>query len=66
MHLKLNCTWRRRREFVTCKSSNVHGSGDESSSRIKVQLMLIGGGDESSSRLKIILYIETGTRIRHV
>ena len=39
--------------FVTCnKSSNVHGGGEESSSRIKVQLMHIGGGDESSSRLK--------------
>ena len=50
MHLKLNCTWRRGREFVTYKSSNVHGGGDESSSRV----------------IKLPMYMEAGTRVRHV
>ena len=50
MHLKLNCTWRRGREFVTYKSSNVHGGGDESSSRV----------------IEVKMCIEAGTRVRHV
>ena len=49
MHLKLNCTWRQRREFVTCKSSNVHGGGDESSSHV----------------IEVKMCIEAGTRVRH-